>query len=89
MIDPLTLTTAIGVASSTYSQVKKLIMAGKEIEEMGEVLGKWMGAVTDIDNINKKAQNPSTSDRLFNGSIEEIYLTSYSEKMRIQKQREE
>ena len=89
MIDPLTLTTAIGVASSTYSQVKKLIMAGKEIEEMGEVLGKWMGAVSDIDNINKKAQNPSTFDRLFNGSIEEVALNSYSAKMRIQKQREE
>ena len=89
MIDPLTLTTAIGVASSAYSQVKKLIMAGREIEEMGEVLGKWMGAVSDIDNINKNAQNPSALDRLFNGSIEEVALKSYSAKIKIQKQREE
>ena len=48
-----------------------------------------MGAVSDIDNINKNSNNPSTFDRLFNGSIEEVALKSYSAKLQIQKQREE
>jgi hypothetical protein len=52
MIDPVTLTTAIGLASSAYGQVKKLVQAGREFEEISESLGKWMTAVSDIDNIN-------------------------------------
>ena len=89
MSDPLTLTTAISAASAAYGQVKKLVQAGREFEEISESLGKWMGAVSDIDNINKNSNNPSTFDRLFNGSIEEVALKSYSAKLQIQKQREE
>lgn len=89
MIDPITLTTAIGVASNAYSQVKRLVQAGREFEEISESLGKWMGAVSDIDNINKSSTNPSTFDRLFNGSVEEVALKSYSAKLQIKKQREE
>ena len=42
MIDPLTLTTAISAASAAYGQVKKLVQAGREFEEISESLGKWM-----------------------------------------------
>ena len=48
-----------------------------------------MGAVSDIDNINKSSSNPSTFDKLFNGSVEEVAMQSYSAKLKIQKQREE
>ena len=89
MIDPVTLTTAIGLASSAYGQVKKLVQAGREFEEISESLGKWMTAVSDIDNINKQSNSPSTFDRLFNGSVEEVALKSYSAKLQIKKQREE
>ena len=89
MIDPITLGTAVTVASQTYSQIKKLIQHGKDIEEMSETIGKWMGAVSDIDNINKSSSNPSTFDRLFNGSVEEVAMQSYSAKIKVQKQREE
>lgn len=89
MIDPLTLTTAISAASAAYGQVKKLVQAGREFEEISESLGKWMGAVSDIDNINKNSNNPSTFDKLFNGSVEEVALKSYSAKLQVQKQREE
>tara|TARA_R100001443_G_scaffold18833_3_gene30096 strand:- start:335 stop:817 length:483 start_codon:yes stop_codon:yes gene_type:complete len=89
MIDPITLGTAVSVASQTYTQIKKLIQHGKDIEEMSETIGKWMGAVSDIDNINKSSSNPSTFDKLFNGSVEEVAMQSYSAKLKIQKQREE
>ena len=89
MIDPITLGTAVSVASQTYTQIKKLIQHGKDIEEMSDTIGKWMGAVSDIDNINKSSSNPSTFDKLFNGSVEEVAMQSYSAKLKIQKQREE
>ena len=89
MIDPLTLTTAISAASAAYGQVKKLVQAGREFEEISESLGKWMGAVSDIDNINKNSNNPSTFDRLFNGSIESVAIESFASKKKLAKQREE
>ena len=89
MIDPITLGTAVTVATQTYGQIKKLIQTGKDIEEMSDTLGKWMGAVSDIDNINKSSNNPSTFDKLFNGSVEEVAMKSYSAKIKVQKQREE
>ena len=89
MIDPITLGTAVTVATQTYGQIKKLIQTGKDIEEMSDTLGKWMGAVSDIDNINKSSTNPSTFDKLFNGSVEEVAMKSYSAKIKVQKQREE
>ena len=89
MIDPITLGTAVSVASQTYSQIKKLIQHGRDIEEMSDTIGKWMGAVSDIDNINKQSNSPSTFDKLFNGSVEEVAMQSYSAKLKIQKQREE
>ena len=89
MIDPITLGAAVSAASTAYSQVKKLIQHGKDIEEMSETLGKWMGAVSDIDNINKQSSSPSTFDKLFNGSVEEVAMKSYSAKLKVQKQREE
>ena len=89
MIDPITLGTAVTVATQTYGQIKKLIQTGKDIEEMSETLGKWMGAVSDIDNINKSSNNPSTFDKLFNGSVEEVAMKSYSAKIKVQKQRDE
>ena len=89
MIDPITLGTAVTVATQTYGQIKKLIQTGKDIEEMSDTLGKWMGAVSDIDNINKSSNNPSTFDKLFNGSVEEVAKNSYSAKIKVQKQREE
>ena len=89
MIDPIRLGTAVTVATQTYVQIKKLIQTGKDIEEMSDTLGKWMGAVSDIDNINKNSNNPSTFDKLFNGSVEEVAMNSYSAKIKVQKQREE
>jgi len=89
MIDPLTLTTAISAASAAYGQVKKLVQAGREFEEISESLGKWMGAVSDINNIHKKSNNPTTIDKLFNGSIEQVAMESFAAKKQIQKQRED
>ena len=62
---------------------------GKEIEDMSSELGRWMSAVSDVDNIQKNANNPSALDKLFNGSVEQVAMESFSAKKKLAKQREE
>ena len=66
-----------------------MVQSGKELEDCTATLGKWMGAVSDIDNIHKNSNNPSTFDKLFNGSIQEVAMESFAAKKKVQKQREE
>ena len=89
MIDPITLGAAVSTATTCYKTFVSMVQAGKEFEDCTATLGKWMGAVSDIDNINKQSSSPSTFDKLFNGSVEEVAMKSYSAKLKVQKQREE
>ena len=89
MLDPVTLGAAVSGATAAYNGIKKAIMLGKEIEDLGSQLSTWMSAVSDVDNIHKNANNPSAFDKLFNGSIEQVAIESFSSKKKLQKQREE
>ena len=89
MIDPVTLSAAVSGATAAYNGIKKAIMMGREIEDLGGQLSQWMTAVSDVDNIHKNANNPSTLDRLFNGSIESVAIESFASKKKLQKQRED
>ena len=89
MIDPITLSAAVTGATTAYNAIKKAIMVGKEIEDMSSELGRWMTAVSDVDNVHKNANSPSTLDKLFNGSIEQVAIESFSAKKKLSKQREE
>ena len=89
MIDPITLSAAVSGATAAYNGIKKAIMMGKEIEDLGSQLSAWMSAVSDVDNIHKNANNPSTFDKIFNGSIEQVAMESYSSRKKLEKQREE
>ena len=89
MIDPITLSAAVSGATAAYNGIKKAITMGKEIEDLGSQLSAWMSAVSDVDNIHKNANNPSTFDKIFNGSIEQVAMESYSSRKKLEKQREE
>ena len=89
MLDPITLSAAVTGATTAYNAIKKAIMVGKEIEDMSSELGRWMTAVSDVDNVHKNANSPSTLDKLFNGSIEQVAIESFSAKKKLAKQREE
>ena len=89
MLDPITLSAAVSGATAAYNGIKKAIMLGKEIEDMSGELGRWMSAVSDVDNIHKNANNPSALDKLFNGSIESVAIESFGSKKKLQKQRED
>ncbi len=89
MLDPVSLSAAVSGATVAYNSIKKAIMLGKEIEDLGGQLSAWMTAVSDVDNIHKNANNPSTFDKMFNGSIESVAIESFSSKKKLEKQREE
>ena len=89
MLDPITLSAAVSGATAAYTGIRKAIMMGKEIEDLGSQFSTWMSAVSDVDNIHKNANNPSTFDKIFNGSIEQVAIESYSSRKKLEKQREE
>ena len=86
MIDPITLGAAVTTATTCYKTFVSMVQAGKELEDCTATLGKWMGAVSDIDNIHKNSNNPSTFDKLFNGSVQEVAMESFAAKKKVQKQ---
>ena len=89
MLDPVTLSAAVTGATTAYNAIKKAIMVGKEIEDMSSELRRWMTAVSDVDNVHRNANSPSALDRVFNGSIEQVAIESFSAKKKLAKQREE
>ena len=89
MLDPITLSAAVTGATTAYNAIKKAISVGKEIEDMSSELGRWMAAVSDVDNVHRNANSPSALDKIFNGSIEEVAIESFSAKKKLAKQREE
>ena len=89
MLDPVTLGAAVTAATTAYNGIKKAISIGREIEDLSGELGRWMNAVSDVDNVHKNANNPSAIDKLFNGSIEQVAIESFAAKKKLSKQRDE
>ena len=57
-MDPLTITAAMSVANSAFNAIKQGFSAARDIEQMSGDIGRWMGAVSDIDNAEKQAKIP-------------------------------
>ena len=89
-MDPLTISAAISTATAAFGVIKKAFMAGRELESMTQDLSKWMGAVSDVSNIEKRANNPTLLSRVFNGqSIEQEAIEAFAAKKKLQQQRDE
>jgi hypothetical protein len=80
----------MGVASKAFDAIKKGFSVGRDIEQMSGDIGRWMGAVSDVDNAEKQAKNPPLFGKLFKaGSIEEAALSAYAAKKKLEEQRYE
>jgi len=89
-MDPVTISLAMGVASKAFSAIKQGFAVGRDIEQMSGDIGRWMGAVSDVDNAEKQAKNPPLFGKLFKaGSIEEAALSAYAAKKKLEEQRYE
>ena len=89
-MDPLTISAAISTATAAFGGIKKAFMAGRELEAMTQDLSKWMGAVSDVANIEKRAKNPSMFNKVFNSqSIEQEAIEAFAAKKKLDQQRDE
>lgn len=85
MIDPIT---AIATANAAFNGMKKLVAAGRELEDCVGQLSKWAGAASDIAFLEKKAKNPPWY-KAFSGSAEQEAIKIYAAQEKLQKQRAE
>jgi len=84
MIDPIT---AIAAASAAYNGVRKVMDAGKELEDVTQTLGKWFGALNDINRAEEQRKRPPLHAKLMgSGSIEEeaFAIIAHQKKMKEQ-----
>lgn len=87
MVDPIS---AIAIASSAFSALKKGVSIGRDIESMGKDLSRWMGAVSDIDRAHHEAKNPPLFKKLFTGkSVEQEAIELFTQKKQLENQRDE
>ena len=89
-MDPVTISVAVGIAGKAFDAIKKGFAVGRDIEQMSGDIGRWMGAVSDVDNAEKQAKNPPLFGKLFKaGSIEEAAMAAYAAKKKLEEQRYE
>lgn len=83
-MDPITI---IATASAAYNAVKRGIEVGRELQDMGSQLATWAGAISDIEFLHKKAQNPPWWK--VGGSVQAEAMELFAAKKKIEAQRAE
>ena len=87
MVDPIT---AIATATAAFNTIKKGFQMGRDIEGMAGDLGRWMGAVSDINKADEMNKNPPLFKKLFaSGSVEEEAMTIFMAKKKAEDMREQ
>jgi len=88
MLDPVTIGTAVQVATGAFKVLQRGFAAGRELEQMTQDLSRWMSAVSDVDHLEKSAKNPSLFLKLTKGkSIESLALEAFTARKTLQDQR--
>ena len=85
MIDPVTI---IGGATVAFNAIKKGIAVGKDLQDMHGQLSQWAGAMSDLGQAEKQANNPPWWKSL-GGSVEEEALAVWNAKRKADAMREE
>jgi len=88
MLDPVTIGTAVQVATGAFKILQRGFAAGRELEQMTADLSRWMSAVSDVDHLEKSAKNPSLFLKLTKGkSIESLALEAFTARKTLEDQR--
>ena len=86
-MDPIS---AMATASAAFTALKKGFAIGRDIESMASDLSRWMGALSDLDQMEKEDKNPPIFKKLFAGqSVEQEAITTFANKKKAQQQRYE
>ena len=89
-MDPVTISLDMGVASKAFDAIKKGFSVGRDIEQMSGDIGRWMGAVSDVDHIHKSAKSPSMLKKMFAAqSVEQEAIEAFTAKKKLEQQRDD
>lgn len=89
MFDPATITVAVSTATSAFNAIKRAMDAGREIESISKDLNRWMGAVADVENMKKQAENPSLFRKILSGNqIEKMAFETIQARKALEDQRQ-
>jgi GrpB-like predicted nucleotidyltransferase (UPF0157 family) len=87
MIDPIT---AISVATNAFGTIQRMVQAGKGVEDTLSQLGRWYGAVADLNEHKRRAENPPLFKRIIaSKSVEQEALEIYAHEKKIKQQESE
>jgi hypothetical protein len=80
----------MATATAAFNAVKKGISIGRDIESMASDLGRWMGALSDLEVLEKESRHPPIFKRLFAGqTVEQEAMTAFANKQKAQQMRYE
>ena len=86
-MDPVT---ALATASTAFNLIKKGFQAGRDVESMYGDIGKWLGAVSDVNHAEKMSKNPPLFKKLFLGSsVEQEAMDAFAAKKKAQAMEDE
>ena len=86
-MDPLT---ALATASTAFNVIKKGFQASRDVESMYSDIGRWMGAVSDINQAEKMSKNPPLFKKLFAGSsVEQEAMDAFAAKKKAEAMEDE
>ena len=87
MIDPIT---AVATATAAFNTIKQGFAVGRDVESMAKDIGRWMGAVSDINKADEMAKKPPLFKKLFaSGSVEEEAMQIFMAKKKAEDMRNE
>ena len=87
MIDPVT---ALATASAAFNMIKKGFEIGRDIESMASDIGRFMGAVSDIDKNAELAKKPPLFKKLVAAkSVEQEAIEAFMAKDKAKQMRDD
>ena len=77
MIDPIT---AMSVAVNAFGTIKRMVSAGKEVEDTLSQIGRFYGAVSDLSEHRRRSDNPPLFKKIIAAkSVNEEAMETYAE----------
>lgn len=84
-MDPFTV---IAAASTAYNAIKRGIEIGREIQDMGGQLAEWAGALSDLDFLERRNEDPPWY-KAFSSSVQQDAIAIFAAKRQAEAQRNE
>ena len=78
MVDPVS---ALAAASAAFQAIKKGFEVGRDLESMSMDIGRWMGAVQDLNDAEKKAKNPPLFRAIVNKTMQAFAAKAKAKQM--------